>query len=65
MRPDEGDRLKAFVVPVATTAHEDALRLELRRFATASLSPAERPGAYAFGSALPRGAMGKLADWSG
>ncbi len=65
MRPDEGARLKAFVVPVATTAHEDALRLELRRFATASLSPAERPGTYAFCPPLPRGAMGKLAEWNG
>ena len=65
MRPDEGDRLKAFVVPAATVQDEGALRLELRRFAAASLAPAERPGAYTFGHELPQGAMGKLADWSG
>ena len=63
MRPDEGNRLKAFVVPVNPAGDPGAFQAELRRFAAATLSPAERPGAYTFGDALPRNAMGKLADW--
>jgi len=63
MRPDEGARLKVFVVPAGPIGDPGALRAELRRFAAATLSPAERPGAYSFGDALPRNAMGKLADW--
>jgi len=63
MRPDEGVRLKAFVVPAGAAGDPVALEAELRRFAAAGLSPAERPGAYSFGAALPRNMMGKLADW--
>lgn len=63
MRPDEGDRLKAFVVPAEPVGDADATRSELRRFASAHLSPAQRPGVYTFGDELPRGAMGKQADW--
>lgn len=63
MRPDEGVRLKAFVVPAGTISDLEALRVELRRFASVSLSSAQRPGAYTFGDTLPRGAMGKPADW--
>lgn len=65
MRADEGARLKAFVVPARPAEDQAALRAELRRFAAASLSPAECPGAYRFGPELPRNAMGKLADWMG
>ena len=63
MRPDEGTRLKAFVVPADPATDEDVLRAELRRFAAGVLSPAECPGAYSFGPVLPCNAMGKLADW--
>lgn len=63
MRPEEGERLKAFVVPAMQTADLRALEADLRRFAAASLMPAERPGAYSFGPALPRTALGKLMDW--
>ncbi len=65
MRPEEGGRLKAFVVPAGPGGDPGALRAALRRFAAAELSAAERPGAYAFGEALPRNGMGKLADWGG
>lgn len=64
MRPEEGGRLKAFVVPSAAAADPDALLAELRRFAVETLAPAERPGAYSFGPALPRTELGKLADWA-
>lgn len=63
MRPEEGDRLKAFVVPAAYAPASDELRAELHRFARATLAPGERPGAYSFGPALVRTELGKLADW--
>ena len=63
MRPDEGDRLKAFVVPAESTVDVGALQEKLRRFAVAHLSPAQCPGVYTFGTALPRSGMGKQADW--
>ena len=64
MRPEEGDRLKAFVVPAATATDPDELSAELRRFSVATLPPAQRPGAYSFGPTLPRTELGKLADWA-
>ncbi len=63
MRPDEGVRLKAFVVPAGTINDPEALQVELRRFASVTLSPAQRPGVYSFGRTVPRNAMGKPADW--
>ena len=63
MRPDEGSRLKAFVVPAANAPAHDELRAELHRFAISTLASAERPGAYRFGPALPCTEEGKLADW--
>lgn len=64
MHPEEGGRLKAFVVPAGDAPDPDTLRAELRRFAASTLAPAERPGAYSFGPALPRTDLGKSADWA-
>lgn len=62
MRPDEGYKLKAFVVPApGWTAH--SLRPELRKLAAARLSDVQRPGSYAFGEDIPRGPLGKPTDW--
>lgn len=68
MRPDEGRRLKAFVVPRAGAPLEgspeaSALRAELGAWIAERLSTPERPAAYSFGAALPRQASGKLSDW--
>lgn len=68
MRPDEGRRLKAFVVPRAGVPEEGsqeaaALRTELGAWIAERLSVPERPAAYSFGPALPRQASGKLSDW--
>ncbi len=63
MRPEEGNRLKAFVVPASDAPALNELRAELHRFAAATLAPGERPGAYSFGPALLRTELGKLADW--
>jgi 4-coumarate--CoA ligase len=64
MRPDEGYRLKAFVVPRADAIQgADALRGALDNWMRERLSAPECPAAYSFGSALPRTASGKPADW--
>ena len=61
MRPDEGQRLKAFVVPRPGAGA--AFAQELRAWADARLAPLERPKAITLGPRLPRGALGKPADW--
>jgi long-chain acyl-CoA synthetase len=65
MRPDEGRRLKAFVVPAdgAGEAGLDALREELLVWCAERLNTPERPAAISFGERLPRQASGKPADW--
>lgn len=63
MRPEEGSRLKAFVVPRQPGADEAALRASLAAQVEARLSPPERPRAFTFGPALPLTPMGKRADW--
>ena len=62
MRPDEGARLKAFAVAGEGVAPA-ALREELNKWIAERLTPPERPAAFSFGPALPRGPGGKPADW--
>ena len=62
MRPDEGQRLKAFVVPEAEVDGA-ALRDALERWIRAALPAAERPTSLAFGPRLPANPMGKPSDW--
>jgi long-chain acyl-CoA synthetase len=62
MRPDEGSRLKAFVV-ASDGADADLLRAALPDWLAARLTAPERPAAYTFGAHLPRHASGKAADW--
>jgi 4-coumarate--CoA ligase (photoactive yellow protein activation family) len=62
MRPDEGVRLKTFVVPRPGAG--DGFVQELRAWIDARLAPMERPKAITLGPQLPRGALGKPADWS-
>lgn len=62
MRPDEGTRLKAFVVP-RETGDTAALRAALPDWAAERLTPPERPAAFSFGPSLPRGSGGKPTDW--
>ena len=62
MRPDEGQRLKAFVV-ARSGMDVDALRAGLPAWAAARLTAPERPVAWTFGPRLPRQASGKPADW--
>lgn len=62
MRPAEGFRLKAFIVPVPE-ASEARLRQDLNRFLRLRLSPQERPGHLTFGPQAPCSPAGKAADW--
>ena len=62
MRPDEGARLKAFVV-AGEGVVPAALREALIAWIAERLAPPERPAAFSFGPALPRGPGGKRADW--
>jgi 4-coumarate--CoA ligase (photoactive yellow protein activation family) len=62
MRPDEGLRLKAFVV--ARPGAGAAFVQELRTWIDARLAAPERPKAITLGDRVPRGALNKPADWS-
>jgi long-chain acyl-CoA synthetase len=62
MSPDEGERLKAFVVPRAG-ANQELLPDELARWVAQRLTTPERPKAFTLGDRLPVNALGKAADW--
>ncbi len=64
MRPEEGSRLKAFIVPHGPEPSEEALRASLAAYVEARLPPPDRPRAFTFGPAIPLTPMGKPADWS-
>lgn len=63
MRPAEGARLKAFVVPRDPSGDLTELRRKLAAWCDALLSVPERPKAFNFGLKLPKSALGKSADW--
>jgi 4-coumarate--CoA ligase (photoactive yellow protein activation family) len=56
MRPEEGPRLKAFIVGNTTGTTLDA-------WCEAHLSSVERPARFSFGEQLPTGDLGKPVDW--
>lgn len=62
MRPEEGTRLKAFVVPRAG-ADTGGLEAQLREWIDRELTVPERPKAIRIGTRLPTGPSGKPADW--
>ncbi len=63
MCPEEGDRLKAFVVPGAAV-DPAALLADLQAWIMTSLPTPARPTSITLGPRLPIGAMGKAVDWS-
>jgi 4-coumarate--CoA ligase (photoactive yellow protein activation family) len=68
MRPTEGSRLKAFVVPagrydVVSVEAYRSLRCELRIWLSERLEPAAVPKSITFGEFLPLSPSGKAADW--
>jgi long-chain acyl-CoA synthetase len=62
MRPEEGVRLKAFVVPRDASAAR-GLAESLHAWVDRELAPAERPKAIRVGNSLPVNATGKFAEW--
>lgn len=64
MRPEEGARLKAFVVPRPGWAGGADVAKALRAWIDRELTPPERPRAIRFGARLPATAAGKPADWN-
>jgi 4-coumarate--CoA ligase (photoactive yellow protein activation family) len=63
MRPDEGDRLKAFIVLSRPVNTDEAVR-EIRVHLAGHLAPHEMPRSFTFGQELPRSALGKYTDWN-
>lgn len=63
MRPEEGTRLKAYVVPGPDVSDRTLFLAQLRTWIAAQLTVAERPKAIRVGNRLPMTASGKLADW--
>jgi len=64
MRPEEGNRLKAFVVPEDGASAETELTAALQAHLAGRVSPLEQPKSIVYGTELPRNEMGKLSDWS-
>jgi len=62
MRPDEGQRLKAFVVAARPCGGDD-LPDQLAAWVRERLPPAARPVSFTVGAALPVTRQGKAADW--
>ena len=63
MRAEEGNRLKAFVVPAHHAPPESPLRAELLAWCKNSLTAHEQPKTITIGEALPQTTHGKDADW--
>ena len=64
MRADEGNRLKAYVVPASGVDDREAFVADLERWIDRELAVHERPRAIRVGARLPAGATGKAADWN-
>ena len=62
MRPEEGQRLKCFVVPQTNHSVEE-LEMNLRSWIDTWPTVAERPKALTLGTALPLNEFGKAVDW--
>ena len=63
MRVDEGNRLKALVVPRIASSSHTLLHARLDTWVRTRLKPPERPRAFSFSDALPKNAAGKNIDW--
>jgi 4-coumarate--CoA ligase (photoactive yellow protein activation family) len=63
MGPEEGDRLKAFIVTTEPIASRKSFCRELREYAARILSTPEIPRSFTIGPTIPRNRLGKDADW--
>lgn len=64
MRPEEGTRLKAFVVTRPAASRGADVLPELQQWIDRQLTTPERPKAIRFGPELPKSPSGKAADWN-
>lgn len=64
MRPDEGNRLKAYVVVKPEVTDKAVFLNELRDWIDHALPAPERPKAVRIGACLPVSVSGKPCDWS-
>jgi 4-coumarate--CoA ligase (photoactive yellow protein activation family) len=63
MRPEEGSRLKAFIVPRDPACDTAALAAALAAWTRTRLSTPALPKSYSFGAVLPVSETGKACDW--
>lgn len=63
MRPEEGSRLKAFIVPRDASCDTVALNAALAVWIRTRLPAPALPKAYSFGASLPISETGKPRDW--
>ena len=63
MRPDEGIKLKALIVPKTTGLMSGEDRQRLRLWLSKRLSHYEMPGQISFTENIPMNALGKQQDW--
>ena len=63
MRPDEGNRLKAYVVLAPAVCDATSAIQELRNWIDTVLPVAQRPKALTVGASIPVTVMGKPCDW--
>jgi len=61
--PEQGGRLKAFVVPAIGCTASDTLPQRLDTWLASQVSALERPRAISIGAQLPCSSTGKLRDW--
>jgi len=64
MHEDEGERLKAFIVPRHPQANPEQLIEALEQWCQAHLPAVANPKQYTFGAELPRNTLGKIGDWA-
>ena len=64
MRPEEGNRLKAFVVWGSRELDQEQAERPLRTWLASRLEPHELPAVFTFGRSLPVNDMNKPADWA-
>jgi long-chain acyl-CoA synthetase len=64
MAPQEGERLKAYIVPADASTCHAALCADLAAYAAARLGAMAQPRAFTFGRSLPMTQNGKPADWA-
>lgn len=62
MRPEEGFRLKAFIV-VEDNYDSTVLKKDLRSYVKSYCTKEEQPVTFTFGHEIPRNSIGKLSDW--